>query len=81
MLIFTNAILSIFKGLLIEMLAVLAEGIFFPLLAFPPGNETKLSSTICGIELGKTLLGYDCSEFMLCSTFWNNLFWRKQMLG
>ena len=38
MLIFTNAILSIFKGLLNEMLAVLV-GTFFPLLAFPRGLQ------------------------------------------
>ena len=48
---------------------VLAEGIFFPMLAFPPGNERKLSSNICGAELGKMLLGDDCSEFML-GPFW-----------
>ena len=44
---------------------MLAEEIFFPILAFSPGNEKKLSSTICGTELGKTLPGDDYSEFML----------------
>ena len=44
---------------------LLAEGIFFPMLAFPPGNETKLSFNICGTEVGKALPGDDCSEFML----------------
>ena len=44
---------------------VLVEGMFFPMLPFSPGNETKLSSNICGIELGKMLPEDDCSEFML----------------
>ena len=34
---------------------VLAEKIFFPMLAFPPGNETKLSPNICSKKLGETL--------------------------
>ena len=44
---------------------VLAEGIFFPMFAFPLGNERKLFFTICDTEIGKTLPEDDCSEFML----------------
>ena len=44
---------------------VLAEKIFFPIVAFPPGNETKFSSTICDMKLGEMLPGGDLSEFML----------------
>ena len=46
---------------------MLAEKIFFPIVAFPPGNETKFSSTICDMKLGEMLPGGDLSEFMLSS--------------
>ena len=64
-LLFSKSFKAFWTGYWLFGFGVLVKGMFFPMLGFPPGNETKLFSTICGIELGKALPGDDCSEFML----------------